>query len=493
MKTKYSIQYSLLLILTVYCFTGCKKFINVEAPSNTVNIENVYTSDASAIAAVSSVYINMSIDDKDNFIAFKNGLPQTSLYPCMSSDELTLFDGATNEELIGCYQNNLKASQISATNFWKRIYSHLFNINSAIDGIEKSTTLTPSIKEQLLGESYFMRAFCYFYLVNIYGDVPLITGLDYTTTSLQPRTSKTEVYALIKMDLLKAQGLLVDDYLDATLVNVTEERVRPNKTAATALLARVYLFTEDYELAEVEATKVINNSGLYSIVPLQEVFLMNSMETIWALQAVGNFSSSNTGEGKLFVLKSTGPTTKYQVYLNERLRKSFEIGDQRLNDWISKVNVSGTDYYFPFKYKIGEINTTTAEYPVVLRLAEQFLIRAEAKIQQGKISDGITDLNVLRTRATDFNAPADQQLKQLPTDLSKKEALNAVLHERQVELFTEWGHRWFDLKRTGTINTIMPAVTQAKGGTWNNNAALYPIPLSEIQNNPNLVQNPGYQ
>ena len=338
-----------------------------------------------------------------------------------------------------------------------------------------------------------MRAFCYFYLVNLYGDVPLITEIDYRVTSLKGKTQVSQVFEQIKTDLFKAQDLLSSNYLDGKLLNVTSERVRPTKGAATALLARIYLYMQDFANAEVQANSVIGTQVTYSIVPLKAVFQKNSLETIWALQNVGSTTSSNTGEAKLFVITTAGPSFKYQVYVSDWLKNSFEPGDRRFSNWMGKVTDGSKDYYFPFKYKIGEVNTPAAEYPIVLRLAEQYLIRAEARIQQGKIADGIGDLNVLRTRATDLNASANLQLKQLESNLSKADALAAVLHERQVELFTEWGHRWFDLKRTGTINTVMPSVTAIKGGTWNANAALYPIPAADVLTNPNLAQNPGYQ
>ena len=92
------------------------------------------------------------------------------------------------------------------------------------------------------------------------------------------------------------------------------------------------------------------------------------------------------------------------------------------------------------------------------------------------------DLNVIRQRAGLTNTTATGQ----------QAILNAILHERQVEFFTEWGHRWFDLKRTGNVNAVMSVVTPQKGGIWNANWALYPIPISEITLNPNLKQNPGY-
>jgi hypothetical protein len=115
----------------------------------------------------------------------------------------------------------------------------------------------------------------------------------------------------------------------------------------------------------------------------------------------------------------------------------------------------------------------------VLRLAELFLIRAEANAQLNNVSNAVDDLNVLRTRAG---------LDLLPNSLSQQDCLNAVYQERRVELFAEWGHRWFDLKRTGQADAVLGTMKPA----WKSSAVLYPIPFGEIQLNPLLTQNAGY-
>ncbi|MHA4894378.1 RagB/SusD family nutrient uptake outer membrane protein [Pedobacter sp. PWIIR3] len=485
---KYFTSFACLLIMLI----GCKRFIEIDAPKNSLNAQNAFANDATAIAVVTGLYTNLSADNINGIPSIGAGLPLMSVYPSLSADELTLLPGANNAELLGYYQNNLVAGNVQATNFWVRSYNQLFVINTAIEGLNNSTSITPVVKNQLLGEAYFMRALYYFYLVNLYGDVPIIISTDYSSTSLQPRNAVSEVYEQIKSDLIKSQSLISEKFLDGTLFKTTLERVRPNKSAATALLARVYLYMKDYPNAEIEAGKIINNT-LFGLTSINSVFLKNSRETIWALQPVGIGPSQNTGEGILFNLPPTGPDGfTFPVYLSKELKESFEAGDQRLVNWIGMQDISGEPYFFPNKYKIGAEDTSPQEYSIVLRVAEQYLIRAEALIQQGKVSQGIADINLLRHRATDLAANANLQLKQLSSSISKDSALIAVAHERQVELFTEWGHRWLDLKRTNTISLVMPGITIKKGGIWKSNSALYPLPFRQIQTNPNLNQNPGY-
>ena len=164
---------------------------------------------------------------------------------------------------------------------------------------------------------------------------------------------------------------------------------------------------------------------------------------------------------------------------------SFEANDNRkvIGKWVKSVTVNNITYYYPFKYKIGRVNVPASEYSMVLRLAEVFLIRAEARAQQNIIDGAKFDINLIRTRAGLGNTTADD----------KASLLAAILHERQVELFTEWGHRWFDMKRSESLDAIMTPICTQKGGTWMTTAQLYPIPTFELGLNSNLIQNPGYQ
>ncbi len=156
---------------------------------------------------------------------------------------------------------------------------------------------------------------------------------------------------------------------------------------------------------------------------------------------------------------------------------AFEPGDLRKAKWLNSTVIGGQIYFYPFKYKIRSGRPVT-EYYMVLRLAEQYLIRAEAEAKLNDLSDAIADLNIVRSRAGLPNTSATTQAQ----------LLAAIKHERQVELFCEWGSRWFDLKRTGDIDAVLGA---EKTG-WSSTDSLYPIPFSEIQANPFLTQNTGY-
>jgi hypothetical protein len=468
--------------------SGCKSFIDIDPPITSVNAGNVFKNDATAIGVLTGIYTNMSNDNINKL----SGVSAMTVYAGLSADELKIYSTSVSQEILGYYQNNLRSNTIG-TSFYLKSYQFIFAMNSTIEGLTGANMLTSTVKLQLLGEAYFIRAFCYFNMVNLFGSIPLVTSADYNLNSTLPKAGSTEIYQQIKSDLLNAQSLLSDDFLNGTLKNSAAERVRPTKAAATALLAKVYLYLKDWTNAVTEATKIISDKMRFDVtIPLADVFIKNSKETIWALQSVGVDNDANTGEGKLFILTSSGPDFSRPYYINDPLLDAFEKGDQRYAKWTDSVTVQDIVYHYPFKYKAPEKIAPSTEYTIIFRVAEQYLIRAEALIEQGNISAGIFDLNVIRSRATDTTMPIANQLKQLSTTLSKENAIKAVLHERQVELFTEWGNRWLDLKRTNTVDAVMKVITPIKGGNWDSNWSLYPIPQHEIDANPNLKQNLGY-
>jgi hypothetical protein len=487
MKSMYILRKPALIIAGAFIIISmfsCKRFVVANPPANNINSANVFASDATAIAAITSLYINMSSGTSPG--SFASGRSSLSYLLGLASDELTLYSGVSNT-IYNWYYTNALSNVNTGSDFWKYFYSTLFTINSSLDGISKSTGLSPTIKLQLEGEAKFMRALCYFYLVNLYGDVPLVIGADYTINDVLPRTPKIQIWQQIKNDLLDAKNELSPNYLDATLMKTTTERVRPSQWAAIALLARVYLYMGDWANAEIEASSLINNTSLFKLSTVDSSFLKSSLgnnEAIWQLQPVTS-SPTNTQDGYVFILSSTGPNTTNSVYLNNNLVNSFEAGDLRKISWTSYVKVGSNTYYFPNKYKVNILNAPVREYSMVFRLGEQYLIRAEARAQQGNISGAQSDLNIIRVRAGLSNT----------TSIDQTSLLSAILRERRMELFTEWGHRWLDLKRLSMIDAVMGnpgGACTAKGGTWNTNSQWFPIPLTELQHDPNLVQNSGY-
>lgn len=461
-------------MMATVLLSGCKKLVEVEAPHTSINNENVFKSDETAISYVTGIYSQIAA----NF-HLSSGVTSLSYYPGLSADELTLFNSVNDSQTIDLYQNNLKAGNGLTPVFWYSLYNTIYLTNSSIEGLTKTNFLTPAVKKQLLGEAKFMRAFCYFYLVNLFGDVPLVTSTDYNINATLSRTSSSVIYSFIENDLTDCQNLLANVYPDAKLLNSTTERVRPNKWTATALLARVYLYEKKWALAQTNSSAVIANS-LFSLESIDNVFRANNSEAIWQLQPVN--LGWNTEDAQLFILPMSGPEAAYPVYLSSSLINSFDSNDQRKSKWISKITIGGQDYSYAYKYKSATLNDPITEYQCVFRLSEQYLIRSEALLQQGDIGGCQSDMNIIRNRAG-LNAI---------TSMTTSELLNALQMEYRHEFFTEWAQRWLTLKHFGKVDEVMSINCVSKGGTWRTTSQLYPIPITEIQRDANLIQNPGY-
>ncbi|MBN9383883.1 MAG: RagB/SusD family nutrient uptake outer membrane protein [Chitinophagaceae bacterium] len=454
------------LFILVTGGSACKKFVQIDPPRTQLVAATVFSNNSTAIAALTSIYAQMS------------SMADICWFTGMSSDE---FINYGTLPYANVYANALIENDGDRmVNFvWTAQYNFIYQANALIEGLRNSTGVSEDVRRQLLGEAKFIRAFWHFYLVNLYGDIPIVTSTDYKTNLAAPRSPVSKVYQQIIADLKEAQDLLSEKYVDGANME-TVDRVRPTKWAAMAMLARVYLFSGDWANAEDRASAVISHSPAFSLPPdLNSVFLKNSPEAIWQLKPAPE-RGYNTDEGKKFILTDI-PNGAYGVSLNTPVLAAFEPGDRRRTDWVDSITVSGTEYYFPYKYKVSTGSTIT-EYSMVIRLAELYLIRAEARAQQDRPADAAADLDLIRNRA---GLPGT-------TAGTKAELLTAVLHERQVELFTE-GHRWLDLKRTNTVDLVMTIVTPLKGSnTWKSYQQLYPIPRTDIKNSINLKQNPGY-
>lgn len=461
-------------IVIIYVFSilqvACRKYVTVDPPVGQLTADKIFSTNSTAIQAMVSIYADMANSFNPVYLS---GL---------SSDELTSYSTYINT--LQYYENSLNESIISSNDLWQPYFRLIYQANAEIEGVANNESLTPAVSKQLSGEAKFVRAYCYFYLTNFFGDLPLVITTDYATNSKLGRISQALIYKNIIADLVDAEANLNEKYVDITDTALTTQRVRPNRYAAAALLARVYLYMGDYSNATVEATKVINNPDYSIETNLANVFLSSSKEAIWQLQP--SVAGYNTVYGSNFIL--TGPPFGESTTLSNALLNSFEIGDARKYTWINSfvdtTIIPNVSYYYAYKYKINAASSVT-ESTIVFRLAEQYLIRAECLAQQGDISGALADLNIIHQRM------GATKLQPIATT-SKSELLKAILHERQVELFTEGCHRWFDLKRTNSADTIMPFITKLKGGVWSNIAKLYPIALAERLNDPNIGQNPGY-
>jgi hypothetical protein len=351
--------------------------------------------------------------------------------------------------------NSVLPENAGIADIWAGGYEGINIANNIIAKVPEMSDMTDTEKNQALGELYFIRAFNHFSLVNWFGAIPIKTQATAGATGLDvARDPVAKVYDQIIADLTFAEQNLP----------AGGTKVRASKYAATALLARVYLYKGDYANAKTKATDVITNGG-YDLLDYADVFVDESAESIFEI----DFTELNRNR----IAEYNFPKTlngRREVAPTASLLAAYETGDER---FAGSVGFAGA---LPYAIKYDDLSLG-ADNVIILRLAEMYLIRAEAEAGlQGNVSDIQDDINVIRTRAKLPDTPASSL-----ADLTR-----AIEKERRVEFAFE-GHRWFDLVRTGRAVDVLLSVN-------NVNQTLWPIPLSEIltNTNPGMSQNPGY-
>jgi len=453
---------------------SCEKLLEVDTPPASLLKSQVFADDATAQAAVRGIYsyLMSSYSITGFHTAWRAGL---------SADELTYF-GTSNPNIKAFEDYNILADNSNISQFWTYAYTIIYRANDVIENMSASTGVSETSKAQFTGEAKFLRAFLYFYLVNFYGDVPMVTSTDYITNSKMARTPSETIYQQMITDLNDAIELLPDAY-------PTSGRYRANKAVASALLARVYLYRGKWAEAETAATTVLDNTSNYALVALSNITLPGNKEALWQIPNYNNYNYTYEGDcfyGSLYN-SANSMALRNDFVGTSTMPGAFENGDARKATWVH-LDRYYKAYMVQFKYRSFTSSTTSIpdgnrkENSTILRLAEQYLIRAEARAQQNKLNLAIADVDVIRARA---GLPL---IVNTNPGISKTALLDAIMQERRVELFNEWGHRWFDLKRTGKAMAVLGAI---KPGLTANDL-LYPIPASELNKDPFLKQNPGY-
>lgn len=454
---------SLCVLVILGFFTACTDFVEVDLPKHQLSTETVLNDPSTVEAALKSIYGKMR-ESKIN--------RQMGLY----TDELE--EGPGNSGLPSPYQNHtLLANDSKVKSIWGSAYNQIYTANLIIEGLENSESLTLDDNNQFIGESLFIRAYLHLLLVELFGDVPYITTTDYIVNTTVSRMPRVLVYEHIIADLVLAQSLLPD-------TDFSGDHTRPYATVAEAVLARAYLYNEQWALAEAAANNVIAEFG--TLLPdLSKVFQKGATSTIWQFKP--DAEGENADGDQFIIIGSPVIVLSDLLYFAFESGTIFSSGDRRQlgeTAWIKEVSTSLGTFRHAYKYKergltfLPNGTPSSKEYPIQLRLAEQYLIRAEARAYLGDIPGAQADINAIRNRAGLGNTTAS----------TIEALLEAILQERRVELFTENGHRWFDLKRMGKAQEVLEPI---KPG-WRDTDILLPIPESEILLNPNLTQNDGY-
>lgn len=446
----------------LFLFPACSRFTEVDLPQDQITRDMVFKDEALAHATMAGIYRSL---EESGFLSGSSGGAQS--YLSCYTDELLSYAPAGNDT-SQFYTLTHNALTQTVGNLWSVTYKQVYYINSVIEGLEHSPNISASVKARLSGEAYFLRAILHLYLTGTYGGVPYIKVTDYETNSHVSRESQAAVYAKVREDLLQSVEGLPDALPKGS-------RVTPTKMAAYALLSRLAYYQKDWNAALEYSGLVLSRSDYAPETDLDKVFLKHSSSAIWQLMPYDSTYPAN--EGNFFILQTAPPA---RVALSPAFVNGFESGDKRRTQWVGEVqDPQNTTYYYPFKYKQSSITSSSSEYSVILRVEELYLIRSEAYTRRNELNMGLSDLNKIRGRAG------------LPvlSNLGQDQLLVAIVRERKYELFTEFGHRLYDLSHFGILDQTM----LAQKFSWKSSYKFLPLPEQELLRNPKLKpQNDGY-
>lgn len=449
----------LLIIALVLSATGCKKYLETK-PVNAVSDLDPITDKISAETALRGVYRQLASANYygETFVTL-------GYFPSGDIKNLTT-GGAANLVNI-----NFRSDEVLFNSAWNAIYNTINRANHVISKIGNvaDPLLTQALKDKYTGEAKFIRALAYFDLARAWGGVQLI--LEPTTNLVNrpqiERSTLNQTYDQVLKDLQDAEQVLPDGL----------NRIRATKRTVWALRARLHLYRKEWQLAEDYASKLIANTTDYTLVkPFSAWFKNNAIATPESILEL-EYSASNPSAIRAQMQHPTNggtyryaPNDKFVQLLNDAAKSG---GRSAL---INKVTQGSTTIWFGDLYY--RLPATDPAY--ILRIAEMYLIRAEARAQLTKLTPALDDLNKVRDRAGVANSTATTQ----------DDILLAIENERRVEFAFE-AHRWFDLARTKRAKAVLEALdANTKVEDYE---LVFPIPVTQIQlDKENLKQNDGY-
>lgn len=464
--------------------TGCKDALTIE-PQQSIDASTAYDTSQKVAAAVVGAYARL--DDSNLYGTDLILVPE--LIGQVGAG-YTVWNGSFSN-----YNQLYRRTQISTLSnsqaIWTQAYNAINQCNLILANLGAVTDAGQ--RTQFEGEARFIRGIMYFELVRLYAQ-QYQAGTAATTPgvpiNLTPNTTAEQAdVKLARATVEQVYTQVITDLRDAIQKLPTQNVTRASKYSAEAMLARVYLQQSNFTAARTLADDVIKNSGAALQGSVAAVFAnRNSGESLFEIQQndQNNAGTSNSGLATFFAGYSpTGDQTllygRGDVYIQPAFVNLYEASDVRGTDGRPALTTQKLIYVSDGNNKTGRYRTikwrTYGQNITVARLAEMYLIRAEADVRAGSAASALADINTIRRRS---GATARTTV-----------TIADVLLERQLELAFE-GFRIHDLKRTNATLVPANATTGAAAIPANSPLLVLPIPQREINNNSLLTQNPGY-
>lgn len=441
----------------IFQFSSCSSFLEVE-PKSSVSDEETIVDESSATTAVRGIYSALRSNDYYGY--------SFQLLGFFSADNIEYRGSQTVHQTLT--NHTVKSDLAVLATAWNQIYATINRTNHVIAKVPNlalTNTFTEALRNQLVGEAYFVRALAYFDLARTWGGVQIVLQPTASASSLPQvkRSSLEDTYAQVLLDLQKAEQLLPNE----------TNRIRATKKTARALLARFYLYQKNWSEAIKYASYIIDDNTNYSLVaPYRSFYANNTSNTKESVFELVYDINNTSGQASQWLAGSNGGTAWIRpsqgVY---DLLVDPNIGGDRAA-LVSKTS-SSTDP----NILIGNLyyRTDRTDPAFLIRTAELYLIRAEALAQRNRAGDlttALADLNAVRSRAN---------IKPL-VGLGATALLQAIETENRIEFALE-NHRWYDLLRTGRAQQVLNISSV--------NRLLLPIPYAQVSIDPELQQNPG--
>lgn len=452
------VLFAALLLLQIQC----ERFVEVDDPTNQISQTTVFKDKATAFAALADIYAGL----RDSSVLDGTIAGSHFLTACYTDDLSTV--SIQQKGFRTFYDLMLQSSTPDIDYLWVSAYKNIYAANNIIEGVGKSSAyLDETTRNTLTGEALAIRAVLHLYLTGLFGQIAYVESTDYRINQSIPKNTEAEIMNRIKRDLQQAEDVLSDN-------SSSPEKTRLGRSAVRLLLARVFLYDQQYTDARAYADLVIQNPEYHIEQDPEKVFLKESSGTLWQFSPVE--SGANTLEGQTYIILDTPPP---YAFLAQDLLHSFEPGDLRKTKWTKSIAAGSATYTYPYKYREFSKTPTSVEYAVMLRIEEAYLIAAEAENNLGNTTGALQKLRPVRSRAG----------LTTPVEAPKYEVSQMIIKERRHEFFNEGAHRFFDLKRWGMLDGTM----QLLKPNWQHYMQNWPIPRRELLVNPNLnPQNDGY-